>query len=296
MARERASGTQRLGTRIRRSVLGLTLSIGLVAIAVGIFGGSAQANAQRRGPDELIPLYDNANPSDWTTACSQVNGGGGGSFLIADVDQGQGPGPAPVASWKSVIDSCDNYGRASVIGYVWTNYGEGGTASIASIEAQVRAWYAFYPRHIAGIFFDGVSDTVPGTTTSNQSFYRTLASYVHRNEGNNDEVVFNYGANPAAGWMFNSSNANNADIVVTFEGSYNTPGENPYTAWTPAAWERNYPASDFAALVYNAPDSASTPQPSSACTSLLQQNLGYVYVGTWYDVLPPYFSTFLTDC
>ena len=136
---------------------------------------------------------------------------------------------------------------------------------------------------------------MPGTSTSNQSFYQTLASYVHKNEGHNDDVVFNYGANPASGWMFNSTNAKNADVVVTFEGSYNTPGENPYTSWGPAPWERHYPASNFAALAYDAPDGA-TPQPSSACTALLAQNLGYVYVGTWYDVLPPYFSTFLNEC
>jgi hypothetical protein len=293
------TGTKRPGTRTWRSLVGFIVALGLVTSAVGIFSGSVVASVSKaasRTPNELIPLYDNANPSDWTTACSQVNGSNGGSFLIADVAQGQGPGTAPVASWKSAINHCDTYGRASVIGYVWTNYGAGGTASIASIEAQVKAWYSFYPGHIAGIFFDGVSDTVPGTSTSNQSFYRTLASYVHTHEGNNDEVVFNYGANPGSGWMFNSSNANNADIVVTFEGSYNTPGENPYTAWTPAAWEKNYPADDFAALVYDAPDGVSTPQPSSACTSLRQQNLGYLYVGTWYDVLPPYFSTFLKEC
>ena len=28
---------------------------------------------------------------------------------------------------------------------------------------------------------------------------------------------------------------------------------------------------------------------------LAQQNIGNVYVGTWYDVLPPYFSAFEAD-
>ena len=98
-------------------------------------------------------------------------------------------------------------------------------------------------------------------------------------------------------FRINSSDANNADIVVTFEGSYNTAGENPYTAWAPAAWESKYPASDFAALVYNAPDSTATPQPLSACSKLAKQNIGYVDVGMWYDQLPTYFSTFLaTPC
>ena len=254
------------------------------AAAMIIPGRTSAASA--RSQDELIPLYDDADASDWTQACSTVNGSGGGSWIIADVDEGQGPGPAPVPAWASVIDNCYKYGRASVIGYVDTDYGQ---ASIATIESQIKAWYSFYPGDIAGIFFDRVSDTIPGTTTSNQSFYRTLDSYVHTHEGNNDEVVLNYGANPGSGWMFSSSNANNADIVVTFESDYDT-----YTTWTQAAWETRYPASDFAALIYNTGESTA-PQPASACGSLAQQNIGYVYVGTWYDVLPPYFSSFLAD-
>lgn len=279
---------------------GLVILVGAVMLAVvsglpGIASAGVTKSHGGAGQDELIPLYDNANVSDWTEACSQVNGSDGGSWIVADVAEGQGPGSTAVPAWANVIDNCYDYGRASVLGYVWTDYGEGGQASIAGIESQVEAWYSFYPGGIAGIFFDGVSDTVPGTTTSNQGFYRTLASFVHTHEGSNDEVVFNFGANPASGWMLNSSNANNADIVVTFEGSYDTPGENPYTSWTPAAWEARYPASDFAALIYNAPGEPAAPQPATACSSLAERNVGYVYVGTWYDQLPPYFTSFLAD-
>ena len=227
-----------------------------------------------------------------------MNGAHGGSYIIADVDQGLGAGPAPVAAYASAFDNCLNYGRASVLGYVWTDYGAGGTASIASIEAQVNQWYSYYPGDIGGIFFDGASDTVPGTTTSNVTFYQTLDVYVHQHEGNNDEVVLNYGASPGSGWMFNSSNAKNADIVVTFEGSYNTPGENPYTSWAPASWESQYPADDFAALVYDAYDATDSgiPQPATACSALSQQNLGYLYVGSWYTNLAPNFSQMVADC
>ena len=139
-------------------------------------------------------------PADWTEACSQTKDGGG-SWIIADVAEGAGPGSASVPAWANVIENCYSYGRASVIGYVWTDYGEGGQASIAGIESQIDAWYSYYPGEIAGIFFDGVSDDVPGTSTSNQSFYRTLASYVHTHEGSDDEVVFNFGANPGSDWM-----------------------------------------------------------------------------------------------
>jgi hypothetical protein len=280
--------------RAKRRAMSMGL-LGVTALAgLGVLPAGAAARATHT-QNELIPLYDNGNPADWNTVCSQTNGAGDGSWIIADVAEGQGPGSVAVPAWAKVIANCYRYGRASVIGYVWTDYGRGGQASIASIESQIKAWYSFYPGEIAGIFFDGVSDSVPGTTTSNQGFYRTLATYVHTHEGNDDEVVFNFGANPGSDWMLSGATAGNADIVVTFEGSYNTPSEGPYTSWTQASWERRYPANDFAALVYNAPDSPATPQPASVCATLAQQNIGYVYVGTWYDELPSYFGALLTD-
>ena len=177
----------------------------------------------------------------------------------------QGPGIAPVPAWEKIIDSCAGYGRAHVLGYVWTDYGRGGPGSLAPIEAQARAWYTLYPGHIDGIFFDGVSDAVPGIGSSNRYFYRSLAGYVHHSEGMVAQVVLNFGTNPAAGWMFDAAPVLNANVIVTFEGSYNIAGEHPLTTWTPAAWERRYPASDFAALVHNAPDSTALPQPATAC-------------------------------
>jgi hypothetical protein len=279
--------------RSRQDGVQLSLLVVAVLAITGAFGGSAHASGsrgagQRAGQNQLIPLYDNANAADWTQACSQASGSGGGSWIVANAaSEGGGPGSAPLPAWASVIENCYRYGRASVIGYVWTDYGQ---ASIASVESQVDAWNAYYPGEIAGIFFDGVSDEVPGTITSNQVYYRTLASYVHSHEGNNDEVVFNFGQNPASDWMLDGSDAENADIVVTFEGSYDTAGENPYTSWTQAPWELSYPADDFAALIDNAPDAFTASQPASACGSLAQQNIGYVYVGTSYEELPSYFS------
>jgi 6-phosphogluconolactonase (cycloisomerase 2 family) len=268
---------------------------GANAVISGVFLGDASSPPGPAPQGTLIPLYDNANPADWTEACSQTNGSGGGSLIIADAAEGSGPGSARLPAWANVIENCLTYGRASVIGYVWTDYGEGGPASIAGIESEINAWYSYYPGDIAGIFFDGVSEEVPGTTTSNESFYETLAAYVHAHEGSSAQVVFNFGANPGSAWMLSGSAANNANLIVTFEGSYDTPGEDPYTAWTPAPWEASYPAKDFAALVYNAPEALATPQPASACSGLAKQNVGYVYVGTWYDQLPPYFSSFLAD-
>ncbi len=293
----RRVGTNLQAFRALKVLLGVLLILAAVLVPILTSGSRAAAPRQPARPNQLIPLYENT-ASDWTTACSSVNGANGGSFIIADADAGLGAGPAPVPAWASVIDNCDRYGRASVLGYVWTDYGEGGMASVPTIEAQIKAWYAYYPNHIAGIFFDGASDTVPGTGASNQAFYQTLDSFVHTKEGNNDEVVLNYGANPGSGWMFNSSNANNADVVVIFEGSYNTPGENPFIGggWSPAPWEARYPADDFAALMYDTNSTTTVAQPVTACAALSEQHIGYLDVGTWYTNLAPYFSAFVNDC
>lgn len=259
-------------------------------------GGHGGQGSGAGGQDELIPLYDAANASEWEQACSQANGANGGSWIVANAaSEGGGPGSEPLPAFTSAIEHCYDPGRASVIGYVWTDFGEGGEASIAEIEHQIDEWYSYYPGEIAGIFFDGVSDDVPGTTTSNESFYRTLADYVHTHEGDNDEVVLNFGQNPSSDWMLSGEDAGNADIVVTFEGSYDTPGENPFTSWTQAPWELEYPAEDFAALIHGAPNEALTPQPASVCGALANENLGYVYATTSYSLLSPYFGELATE-
>jgi len=82
--------------------------------------GSHGAN-QRAGQNQLIPLYDDANSVDWTEACSQANGSGGGSWIVANAAaEGGGPGSAAQPAWAGVIENCYRYGRASVVGYVWT--------------------------------------------------------------------------------------------------------------------------------------------------------------------------------
>ena len=279
-----------------RSFLRRTMVL-VSAVAVGagltMVGVSGSAQAQATHANVLVPLYNTLNLPNWTRACSQANGSGDGSWIIVDPHDGAGPGTAPDPAYAKVIKNCYRYGRASVIGYVATNYGR---ADIASVEQQIDSYYSFYPGDIAGIFLDEVSDAVPMTTTSNQTYYQTLASYVHKRSDNNDEVVLNFGANPGSDWMLRASSAKNADIVVTFEGSYNNPSSNPYTSWQQAAWEQRYPAGDFAALVYDAPDSTATPQPTSACSQLKQQHVGSVYVGTWFTELAPYYGQLATTC
>lgn len=244
------------------------------------------------GPAQLIPLYT-ADASQWTAACSKASNPGHKSLVVANVQQG--PGTAVSPAWKTSIDRCNQYGRARVLGYVWTNYGRGGTASIPEIEAQVRAWYALYPGHIGGIFFDGASDTVPGTHISNQPFYHTLTGYVHIREGLGQQVALNFGVNPSSAWMFDTRTEQAANVIVVFEGLY-AAGPDRLVAWKPARWEQRYPPYYFAALVHGAYGSAAAPQPASACHTLMNDHVGYVYVGTQYNSLPPYLPALMHDC
>lgn len=189
------------------------------------------------GLGQLIPLYTASGPQ-WEKACSLADGDGRGSLVVADVQQGPGTRPSP--AWEKAIGSCGRR-RAVVLGYVWTDYGRGGMIGLPSIERQVRAWYALYPGRIGGIFFDGVSDTVPGTSVSNQRLCHVLAGYVHSQQGAGQRVVLNFGDNPVSGWMFDGNPEQDADLIVTFEGTYQT-GSDRLVSWTLASWELQYPA------------------------------------------------------
>ena len=98
---------------LRRLIVLCSLVVdGAVFAMVGV-PGAAQAQT-RRHANLLVPLYDNADPTNWSRACSQANGSGDGSWIIADPYHG--PGTAPLPNWATVIKNCYRYGRASVIG------------------------------------------------------------------------------------------------------------------------------------------------------------------------------------
>ena len=273
---------------MRRNFSRIAVAMTVVGMMLVPILGEAQV-AEGAGAShvhQLVPLYDGGNAAQWAQTCSQVNGSGDGSWIIADVVGGDGgAGSAPDALWGDAIDSCYRYNNASVLGYVFTNFGQ---VPLATVEAGIDNWYKFYPGDVAGIFLDDAADAIPGTTTSNVAYYQALAAYIHTGHGNNNEVVLNFGRSPGSDWMFDASTKKDADLIVTFEGSYDTPGMNPYTEWVQPAWELQYPASDFAAIIHSAPDTAATPQPATACAGLTQQHLGYVDVGAapTYDQAP----------
>ncbi len=255
----------------------------LAAVLVPVISLAWADTYNHARPSELIPLYDGAVPENWTKVCRDSNEG---TLVIANIASAEGAGQKRQANWAKVIDNCRRYDKAGVIGYVWTNYGKNGHANIDEIKKDVDDWYKFYPGGIEGVFLDGVSDTVPDTTKSNQDFYRELTEYVH-SKWPKGKVVLNFGVDPKDDWTFNSENTKqNADVIVVYEGSYDDPKVNPYLKWKQPLWEMRYPSTKFAAIVYSAPNTKETPQPSSACKRLVTQRIGYVYVGTYYHKVP----------
>ncbi|HSW99765.1 MAG TPA: spherulation-specific family 4 protein [Patescibacteria group bacterium] len=245
---------------------------------------------------QLIPLYEYSGLStfagDWYNACSTARAG---SFIIEDrtVQGAVNPsidgapntaltndGYTADANLSTAMGDCYDQGSAEgVLGYV--NTWDYGTSSYlpwqntsdpydpATVKGQINLWYALYPGKVAGIFLDQVQ--TPDTTT-NKSYYRNVAAYVHNNKSPNNEVVFNFGTDyGTTDWSLSSStSADNSDIDVVFEGCYTgcASGDNLTTwasggTWSPQ-WESNYPSNYFAALVYDTTSS----DIANACSTL----------------------------
>jgi len=255
-------------------LLGAGVMLGLVVVALMAF------LPRSRLMDQLVPLYQ-PGASDWHTACADSPATGAGSFVIASFDQD--PAPGLRQAWAQVINGCRRWGRAKVLGYVWTDYG---TLSPASIQRQIRAWYQQYPGQLGGIFFDGVSDRRLGDGAYNHNLYASLAGYVHARHGARAEVVFNFGAAPASAWMLRGPASQRADIVVTFEGT-----KQQLVKWSQPAWEERYPKGDFAVLVHNW-----TGPAGPVCEVVRDLHIGYLYVGDNYEKLVPNFRKTMASC
>ena len=125
-----------------------------------------------------------------------------------------------------------------VVGYVDTGYlGTTGQRTrlgssaiidwISQIERDVDAWYAFYGADLSGIFFDQGQNACGPTATSQDwaLLYGQLDAYVKR-------------AHPGALTVLNPGIAvpqcyeHSADVLVTFEGSYEAYTNDPSSSLT----------------------------------------------------------------
>ena len=202
-----------------------------------------------------IPMYvdPSASPSTW----AQVTGAAPTvALLVANPDSG--PGVSVQASYTQAIAAAHAVGQI-VVGYVHTSYG---SRNIAQVEADVDAWYSFYPM-IDGIFSDETSTDV-GTIAR---YYQPLFQYVKGKAGGQRLVVINPGT------MIDEPFMTVADVVVTFEDTYAHYTDGSYPA--NPTWMAGYSRRRFWHLVLAATTAADM---QNAISITRQRNVGYVYV------------------
>jgi len=214
----------------------------------------------------IIPAYfaPNASGTPWFSAIKAIPGVG---TVIAN--PANGPGTAVDPNYQNVIENARATGIA-VYGYVDTNR----TAdSLASVEANINTWKKLY--NVTDIFFDNVA-----TGIVEEAYYQTLSTYVHQ-QTPGSQTILNVGAVPDQSYM------NAGDIIVTYDGDYNSYQDTSFPSWV-----GNYSASRFYNIIYNVPDQAIM---ENVLDEAQANNVSYVYATNTnatdaFSTLPPYLS------
>lgn len=231
----------------------------------------------------LIPsyFYPASDPShSWTTMCDDAP-----AQSVIILNPASGPGTASDPTLVAATQYCQSK-SINVIGYVYTNYGERSTSAVKADIANYYSWYG-----VNGILLDEMA-----TDSTTLSYYRTLHNYIRTKGGSSrDLTVGNMGTVPATDWALKNSVVN---ILSIFEG-----GPTDFSSFAMPAWASSYPASDFAAVVYNVSSSSSM---SSICSTLSNtDHIAYRYVtdGVYlqptddpYSALPSYWTQEASSC
>ena len=209
-----------------------------------------------------VPAYANplVDPGSWQRLAASDSGSVG--FAVINVFNGTDYTPSPAAA--TAIQNASARGL-KLVGYVDTGYlGTTGRSTrlgstdatdwVAQIQQDIAAWYQLYGSNLAGIFFDQTQNACGPTPGSNDwaDRYRLLSDEVKRLHSGALTVV-----NPGIGVAQCYEDV--ADVIVTFEGSYESyvddpAATNPYAApnWVPAdprkIWHIVYGASDVAKM------------------------------------------------
>lgn len=249
----------------------------LVAVALVAFSTS-QVHAAATGrlliPSYFYPASDSSH--SWTVMCNDAS-----AQSIVILNPNSGPGTASDSTYVTAVKYCQRK-DINVIGYVHTSYG---ARSITDVEAEIDEFYSWYG--VDGIFLDEMSDD-----SSTLNYYSALHSYIHtKGSSSHDLDVGNMGTVSSTDWAL-SNNA--VDILVIFEDS-----QSAFSSFTMPSWASSYPASDFAAIVYNV---SSSRRMSSICSALSNTDkITYRYVTNLtldnpYDALPSYWTTETSSC
>jgi hypothetical protein len=235
---------------------------GVTMDAAGATDGPADApfgtvDASDGGPPQAvgIPMY--IDPGATASAWTQVTAAAPTVALLV-ANPNSGPDTVVRSQYTQAIATA-HAASQTIVGYVHTSYG---ARALSQVEADIDAWYSFYPA-IDGIFFDEASSD----TTTISGYYSPLFTYV-KGKGNAGHTVI---LNP--GWMVDEAFMGVADIIVTFEDTYTKYTNGSYP--TNPAWVANYPRWRFWHLVLSA---TSVAEMQNAVSIARQRNVGYVYV------------------
>jgi hypothetical protein len=222
----------------------------------------------------LVPAYFYPSPggSQW----DQLAADAGRIPIMAILNPASGPGSAQDPNYVAAVDNLRAAG-GQVIGYVHTSYA--GRDFDRDIRPEIDDYISWY--HVDGFFID---ETTTDPSEPHLAYYQQIYDYVH---GINPDwtVVGNPGTNTDEAYLTRPT----ADIMVLFENG------TGYDTYTPPDWQANYPAAQFAHLVYNVP-SADTMQTYVSLAA--SRNTGWLYVtdgnlpNPW-GALPAYWEDFV---
>ncbi len=222
----------------------------------------------------LIPAY--FYPDWWNGTYSwtpMLTGAPTGSVAI--MNPNSGPDAAVNPDYEVALADAQAAGL-TVIGYVWTDYG---ARAAALVDADIDAYYAFYP-DLDGIFFDG---TPSADDAPLQAWYAARVAHA-RAQAVTVLTVLNPGTLTAESWY------GVADVLTVFEddaaayvGSADLPG-----------WTASYPAGGFAHLIHDAAsaDLASLVALGEARNAALMYVTDDTYLPDYnpWDTLPSYLA------
>lgn len=212
----------------------------------------------------VIPCYE--NPSDtnaWNSLTSGIPG-----YLILNPDSG--PGPSKDSSWTQIVDKAQAV-NTSVVGYVYTHYGN---RILNDVESDIDKYYEWYG--VDGIFFDEAS-----SQSNDISYYQTLYKYVKSKSSSNtkNKVIINPGDVPTIGYDNNC-----ADIIVAFESSV-----NEYYKWNPLWTNSSSINVEISHMIYNIDTQL---QMENVVNISRTRNAQYIFVcnSDSYNSLPSYWD------
>lgn len=230
----------RAGKRRALLTLSAVVAIAAAVVAVRLISESGPAC------QSAVPAYFYPGP-DWAQAIASKPVP---SIMIMDITS-SGAGTSPDRNYRGAVRRAQAAG-ITIMGYSNTDYTQ---RSVRAVETDVRNYKAWY--NVTDIFLDGVSSSRAGVP-----YYRRLSDYIHGvNPGST--VMLNPGTYPDRQYM------SVGDIVLVYENTYAS-----YADLHMPGWVGDYPAADFAHIIYATPSS----QLGIAISLSQRRHAGYVYV------------------